>query len=480
MIAPWIVTEMKNLDLEDQRRNQRAQIILDGLFQIAESQPDAAKSTSALKATYRFVDNKRIELEMLLAAHNQSSIERTTGYHRVILAHDTTEFDLTRPNCQVEGAGPLESNDKFGFYFHPLYALTLEGLGLGAVDQVLWTRESICTELAKVEKDRLRKQTPFEEKESQRWLAMFQSGEQIARANRGTEYIIVADSESDIHEVLAESRELPKNYHFVIRAAQDRAIVGDDKALTVDAALANAPTQFTTTMEISERVSKIVGETRPRRKSRPARLAAISFRAVPVTIRGPARPGGKLMNAKLNVVEAVELDPPDGEEPIRWVLMTTLPIDSRDDILQVIECYRCRWNIELYFKTLKSGLKVEDLRYETLERYLKAFALFIVVAWRVEYLKGAARLDSEASCEKYFEAEEWQPAYLVYHNGGSLPEVPPSIMEFMLLIAELGGWQRRKTQGPPGSMTIWRGIQKMEAYADAFQAFKKSEKRCVL
>jgi hypothetical protein len=51
----------------------------------------------------------------------------------------------------------------------------------------------------------------------------------------------------------------------------------------------------------------------------------------------------------------------------------------------------------------------------------------------------------------------------------------------MLLIAELGGWQRKKSQGPPGSMTIWRGMRRMEAYADAFQAFQafqKTKLRC--
>jgi hypothetical protein len=477
MIAPWISSEMETLDLGDTRRNRRAQIILESLFQISESQPEAAKGTAALKATYRFTNNRFFQLETLLAAHNLASIKRTSQYRQVILANDTTEFDLTKPNCQVEGAGPLESNDKFGFYFHPLYALTPEGLAIGIVDQEIWTRESIRTGLSKEVKDRLLKQMAFEEKESQRWLNMFQSGEQIALANPGTEYVIVGDSESDIYEVLAEARELPKNYHFVIRSAQDRAIVNGGGAINIDAALTGATVQFRSEVEISERVSKIPGETRPRRKSRSARVAQISVRAVPVTIRGPARPGGKLPDVKLNIVEAVELDPPEGEEPIRWVLITTLPITSRKQMLRVIEAYGCRWNIELYFKTLKSGLKVEDLGYETLERYLKAFALLIVVGWRVEYLKGAARIDSEASCEKYFPAEEWQPAYLVFHDGACLPTEPPTMTEFMLMIAELGGWQRKKNQGPPGSMTIWRGIRRMEAYADAFQAFKKAEKR---
>ena len=197
-----------------------------------------------------------------------------------------------------------------------------------------------------------------------------------------------------------------------------------------------------------------------------------------MTIRGPARPGGKLPDATLNVVEAVEQDPPPGEEPIRWVLFTTLPIDSIAALQRVISAYAQRWQIELYFKTLKSGLKCEKLKYETLDRYLTAFSLLMIVAWRVEYLKGAARHDAEASCEKYFPAEEWQPAYYVWTDGAALPPEPPTIRDFMLMIAELGGWQRKKSQGPPGSMTIWRGIRRMEAYAEAFQAFQKAKSRC--
>ncbi|MDA1051060.1 MAG: IS4 family transposase [Planctomycetota bacterium] len=143
----------------------------------------------------------------------------------------------------------------------------------------------------------------------------------------------------------------------------------------------------------------------------------------------------------------------------------------------MVSAYSIRWNIELYFKTLKSGLKIEKLQYETLDRYLTALSLLMIVGSRVEYLQGAARHDPGASCEEYFSRDEWQPAYLVHTDGGELPSEPLTIGEFMLLIAELGGWQRKKIQGPPGSMTVWRGMRRMEAYADAFQAFQKAKSR---
>ena len=222
----------------------------------------------------------------------------------------------------------LESNDKNGVFLHPLYAMSEEGLPLDVVDQVIWTRDKIVTDLTREEKDRRRKQTVFEEKESYRWLDMFQSGEQIARANPGTNYTVVGDSESDIFEIFAEVGELPENCHFVVRGCQNRAVLDCDGAANVDEALEASDIQFATEVTISEHVSKIVGETRPRRKSRAARTADIGVRARQITIRGPVRPGGKLPNMTMNVVEAVELAPPKGEDSIRWVLFTTLSIES--------------------------------------------------------------------------------------------------------------------------------------------------------
>ena len=222
----------------------------------------------------------------------------------------------------------MESDDKRGVFLPPLDAMTEEGLPLGIVDQVIWTRDKINTDLTKTEKAQLRRQAAFEEKESYRWLDMFQSGEQIARANPGTNYTVVGDSESDICEIFAEVGDLPENCQFVIRGCQNRAVMNCGAAANIDEALETAGIQFT-----SE-----------------------------VTIRGPARPGGKLPNMTLNLVEAVELDPPAGEEPIRWVLFTTLSIDSIAQIQRVISTYSTRWNIELYFKTLKSGLKIEKLK----------------------------------------------------------------------------------------------------------------------
>ncbi|TWT74302.1 Transposase for transposon Tn5 [Allorhodopirellula solitaria] len=340
------------------------------------------------------------------------------------------------------------------------------------VDHVLWTRQSILTNVDRPDKERLRKQSCYEEKESCRWLEMLQSSEQIARANPGTHYINVADSESDIHEMFLEIDHQVDNHDFILRGCQNRALVDSDgHPRSIDEALANCEICCQSEASISERVSMIAGETRPRRKSRSARVAQISLRATPVNVRGPYRVGGNLPDVQLNVVEAIELDPPEGEDAIRWVLLTSLPIDEISQVQRVIELYGLRWQIELFFKTLKSGLGIEKLKYQSLDRYLTAFSMLLVVAWRVEQIKMAARIDGDASCEDYFEASEWKPTYLVAKKTRTVPQSPPTMAEFMLVLAQLGGYLNKTGQGPPGSTVIWRGLRRLQAYREAYIAF---------
>lgn len=472
MALQWIEDEFSTLDLNDKRRERRAKIIVEQLSSMADSTPDACRDNAALEATYRFADNEAISPDAILLAHRQAAIARSADCDTVILAQDTTIIDLTKPKLQVKGAGPLESNDKFGFFFHPLYAISEQGIPLGIVDHLTWIRDPIRDDLTRAERAAQRRQACYEEKESYRWLEMFQSGEQIARANPQTHYVHVADSESDIYELFLEIETQAENHDFILRGCQNRSLVQpEDGAISIDEALARCEIRSECEVNITERTSMIAGESRPRRKSRAARIAKIGVRATTVTMRGPSRAGGRLGNVTLNVVEAIELDPPEGEEAIRWVLFTSLPIDTIIEVQRVVSAYSLRWGIELFFKTLKSGLGIEKLKYETIERYLTASSLMLVVAWRVEQIKVAARVDGDASCEKYFESAEWKPAYMVAKKTRILPSTAPTMEEFTLMLAQLGGYLKKKGQGPPGSTTLWRGLRKLEAYRDAYITF---------
>jgi len=480
---------MQGLDLEDERLNRRARMVLEALANVGESTPDVMRTKAALDGTYRLMDNSKVTKQKLIEPHFQQSIARTSRYTRALLVQDTTEVDLTKPNRQVEGAGPLEARSRHGFYLHPLIAYTSKGVPLGLVGNLHWARETIDTTSTASQKQKKRKARPIEEKESHRWVKMTQLGKQIAKDHPHTEYVGVSDSESDIYEVFSELVERPDNYHLLVRACQDRAITDceilspeaeNNKPLNISEALDAAPLSFRVEIKVRGRKAKTKAEDRNRRQTRDARTALAEVRAARITFRPPYRPNLKLPPLTCNIVEVREINPPGSETPVHWTLITTLPIHDQEAIKEIIDAYKKRWCIELFFRTLKSGMGLEKLRYQTLARYINAVMPLMIVAWRVQMLTHAARAEPEASCEEFFDAEQWHPLWLVSHPGQSLPDTPPLIHELLLMVAAMGGHIKRKGQGPPGTNTVWRGLRRLETLTLAYATFGqiRTDERC--
>ena len=391
----WINEEMRSLDLRDQRLNRRAQKVVNDLAQVGESTPDAMRTKAALDGAYRLMDNQKVTPERFMEPHFHESIKRTAKHARVFIVQDTTEVNLTKPNRQVEGAGPLDADCRRGFYLHPMMAYTPSGVPLGLVDNIHWSRDQIDTSSSAEQKKLQRNAKPIEEKESCRWLKMTQRGMRLAQEHPQTTYVSISDSESDIYEVFSEANPRPENFHLLIRACQDRAIakyegtgVGEepDAPRCISQALRMQSPLFEYEISVRARKAKTKVETRKRRESREQRAARVEVRACELTLRSPYRAARKLPNVTCRVVEVREVNPPEAESPILWTLVTTLPIDNKEDIQEIIDAYKVRWIIELYFRILKSGMGIEKLQYQTLPRYLNAVMPLMIVAWRVQMI----------------------------------------------------------------------------------------------
>jgi hypothetical protein len=153
------------------------------------------------------------------------------------------------------------------------------------------------------------------------------------------------------------------------------------------------------------------------------------------------------------------LDPPAGTEPIEWLLLTSLPVDTPEQALELLQSYLCRWQVEICFRILKSGCKVEELQLEKLSRLEPALAFYMIIAWRVLYLTMLGRESPELPCDVAFAEEEWQPVYVVAKRKPP-PEQPPSLDQMVRMIAGFGGFLTRKGDGFPGPQTIWIGLQR--------------------
>ena len=144
-----------------------------------------------------------------------------------------------------------------------------------------------------------------------------------------------------------------------------------------------------------------------------------------MTFVPPWRPDRKLPPVTVNVVLVSEANPPPGDEPVEWLLLTSLPIDDVEQVRQIIHYYCIRWMIEVFFRVLKSGCRVEERLFEYMDRLLTCLALYMIVAWRTLYVCRLGRSCPEMSCEAVFEPAEWKSVWKVVRRRGPARRAAP-------------------------------------------------------
>jgi hypothetical protein len=475
MLAPWVVEEMKTADLNDERLNRRIEIILSHLAaQPTASIPAACGGYAETAAAYRFFDNDKVDFDGVLRPHQGATLVRIAAQPVVLLVPDTTAVDLTRPEQQVRGAGPLDGRGaRRGVLLHLMHAFTPDGTPLGTVQALAWARDDDTAPAASRTRAE-RAAAPIEAKESYRWLLSMRRAHEVAADHPGTRLVSVADSEADIYDVLAEGMGPPAPADWIVRSCQDRALVDDLEERSVLETLrreaGRAPVLYRTTIEVRGREPKVTCEDRGRRQPRGSRRAVVEARAVTVTRRAPERPAGQPPEVTVNAVLVREVDPPAGGAPVEWLLLTSLPIATAEEVRSIVQYYAVRWMAEVLFRVLKSGCRVEGRRFEAAGRLLPCLAVYLIVAWRVLYVCRLGRSCPEISCEAIFEPAEWQSVYRVVRREPP-PKRAPQLREMVRLVAQLGGYVNRSRDDEPGPQTLWLGLQRLHDIALCWQVF---------
>lgn len=292
----------------------------------------------------------------------------------------------------------------------------------------------------------------------------------------------MADSEGDIYEVLAQAQAASAELDWIIRAGQERALqpeaptdapeapAAEAVAAGLREALAPQPVLFTQTITLRARQAKPDCTVHGRGQTRRARSATVEVRAGRVTLRPPRRPNRVLPPVTLNVVWVREADPPAGQPPVEWVLLTDLPVETAEQVREVIRNYCARWLIEVFFYTLKSGCRIEERRFERLDRLYPCLAVYFIVAWRTLYVCRLGRSCPDIDCEAVFEPDEWKPVYCAVRRAPP-PATPPRLQEMVRMVAQLGGYIPRKHGPEPGPQTVWLGLQRMHDMALCWSLF---------
>ncbi len=427
----WAAEEFKGIDLGDKRLNKRAYLLAEQLAaKPTASIPAACGGWAETQAAYRFMAQDKVEWTDILAPHIACSKARMREHDVVLCLQDTTELNFNGQD--IAGLGPLSYEAQRGMYVHPTYAVSVSREPLGVLDAWIWAREP---------KDERGEQNGI--RESVRWTEGYQRIADYAEELPDTRLVYVADRESDLLELMETAHELGYPADWLIRSKHNRNLPNGNK-LWRDVADGEA-----------------LGEIRfilPSRQNQQAREVRQQVWLKPVAL--PTRQGGQI---EITCLIAREVNAPKGVKAIEWRLLTNRNAETFEAAAELIDWYRARWEIELFFHVLKNGCRVEALQLSTIERLELALALYMVVSWRIARLMRLGRTCPDLNAELLFDRDEWQGAFIL--NKKKPPQMPPTLNEVLRLVAMLGGFLARKGDGEPGVKTIWLGLQRVMDFA---------------
>ena len=447
----WSAREFAGVDFGDARLGARL-VTLANTFaeKPASSIPEACDAWAETKATYRFFDNDRVSPAKILSAHTEATQRRVADLSVVLSVQDTTTLNFTTHH-NTKGLGPIGKAGLQGFFLHSALAVSGTGVPLGLLAFEFLVRPEADSEGKK------RTKTPPEERESARWQRVLLASTQ--KIPPGVPVITVADREADYYDFLAAA--VRSELDILIRAKHDRRLVEEGNPRLREK-LQAIPPIGATPQEI------------PRSGERSARTATLEFRAAAITFFAPGDPEHKgAPPLSMWALLAQETSPvPEGEEPVDWLLLTTMPIPDFTCAQQLLLWYTYRWRIERFHYTLKSGCQTEKLQLETRERIERAVAVYAVVAWRLQMLTYLSRTVPDAPCTTVLCTSEWQALFCRIHKTANPPTTPPDLKTAVRWIARLEGFLGRRHDGDPGVKVLWRGFRALYEVTVMWEIFR--------
>ncbi|GGW47236.1 hypothetical protein GCM10011452_38460 [Gemmobacter lanyuensis] len=341
--------------------NRRLGAMLEALGERpGKSLPTAFQDWSNTKAAYRFFSNGTVSEDKILEGHFAASalrIRATGG--PVLILQDTTEFNFKRAAPEKIGFTHISTGHKLkdgrrrkhvvcGFQMHASLAITPDGLPLGLTAAKFWSRAAFKGTAAlkrKINPTRV----PIEQKESMRWLDNLRLSTELTGAPERC--VHVGDRESDIYELYCLAEELGTG--FLVRSCVDR--LAEDGGTTIAKVMAQVQASGTHEVRFRDAQGK-------------DHCAVLTVRHATMTVRPPIGKQRQYRHQELQIIHAEELDPPQDWAPVHWKLITNLPVATHVEAVHKLEWYALRWKIETFFRTLKTGCRIEELRLATAER----------------------------------------------------------------------------------------------------------------
>lgn len=460
----WVERELGGGEFPDQRLKARLGRLLSDLGQrVGGTVPMACQDWAATKAAYRFFDNRRVDEGVILAGHFAATKARfaaTSG--PVLVLHDTTEFSFQRNTPEAIGKlslikGRHARHTVCGLLMHSSLVVTTASVPLGLAAVKFWTRQKFKGTNA-LKKSVNPTRVPIEQKESVRWLDnLKQATTQLGEPAR---CVHVGDRESDIFELFCAAREA--GTHFLVRTCVDRLAGGG--GTTVAQKMAREPIRGSHEVEVRDGRGRVA-------------TARVFLRFCRMTVHPPVGKQKRYPALSLTVIHAHERGTPEGRDPIRWKLLTDLPVAGLAAAVEKLDWYALRWKLETYHKILKSGCQAEGARLRTADRLTNLLAILCVVGWRVFWLTMVNRATPGAPPEAVLTRPEIEVLDRLAGGTTTAAQAPAkrTVGHYLVQIAKLGGYLARAKDPPPGNLVLWRGLIRL---TDILLGFELTNRSC--
>jgi hypothetical protein len=452
-----LAAEMSGAEFGDARLGRRLVRIVEAVVEAPDKSFPSLFDDTALEGAYRFFNNEEVTPERILEPHVTATLARMTDQPVTLVVHDTSTMSFD-PDGARRGLGRVRSAGQ-AFFAHVSLALSGNGsrMPLGVLALSHRIREGEHKKKTKTKNNA--------NNEHARW------GRQVtAVTSLGIErerVVHVMDREADDFALFAQL--VGAGDRFVIRLAHDRMLepTGADGVQK----LAQAITQIRAVAEREVPLSRRpAGHRSPQQRRihpvREGRMARLAFGATSVVLRRPTtQPKSLPVTLALHIVRVWEIEVPKGESPVEWLLVTTEPVSTEQEILQVVDWYRTRWVIEEFFKAIKTGCAYDTRQLETLEGLVNVLATFIPVAWRLLRMRAQARVNPSAHATTVLPATMIEVLHVFSRIKLS---AAPSARDVLLAVAALGG--HLKHNGEPGWITLGRGYEKLRTLTEGWAA----------
>jgi len=458
--------------LGDQRRTRRLVDLADQMsLRPGGTLPQKIRSPADLQAFYRLMRMKQVTHAAILDAHRQATLARIEELERtVLIIHDTTELEYTT-HKSLDSLGQIGNGNRRGYITHNSLAVdpkTRDVLGL--CNQVLHRRAEVSQSETRAQRRRR------SSRESLLWI----KGTEPLPASR--RLVDVCDRGADSFEFL--EHEMASGRRFVIRSSYDRCIFlghGEpekSKSGKLRQYARTLPQVGSWTLQVTSKSEMRSPNRKGKkklvvRKKREAKMA-VAFAAVQIK---PSKCHKGSRPLKVWILRVWEIDPPEGEERLEWILITNEPVGGFEAAYRVVGWYECRWIIEEYHKGMKTGCRIESPQFTSEERLQPAIAVLSIVALTLLELRQASRRpDAKTRKATTVIGTSYVEVLSLWRHKKINRDW--TVHEFYYALARLGGHQNRKHDHVPGWQVIWEGWKELLPMVIGYDVAKSRHKKC--